>query len=597
MAKLLFKEQIEFLLILLLAAVLFFTNIWGYDLWAPDEPRYAEIAREMIEEGNWIVPHDNGWVSTEKPPLLFWLISIFSVLSGGVSSFAARLPAVCAGLGTVAVLYILCLRLFGKRTAILSAIVLTTSYLFFDNARTAQTDMLLTLFIILSFFLFYRSQGGLPLRRRSLLLFYCVLALGTLTKGPVGFVIPLGVIVLYLASVGEMRRVKEIYLTEGVLLFLIIVGGWVAAATFVSHGEYGFFSAMNSHVIERYAGGLHHKQPFYYFIATLPLDFLPWSLFIPASLSFFVSRLKSIERKETAFVLCWFFFIFVFFTFSTEKRNLYILPLFPAISIIVGHCFRAVIDDAFSVPGRLAAAFNYFLSGLFFVAGFSLPMLTWIRAKDYFMPALILGTVIIILTFFAFRTTLKQGWLKGTVLSYVPLFLGGGVLLPAVSKIFYPGFFLPAILMGTICIIGSFALFFENRRAFSVRVPLIIAMTASSFYLAAVLFAFPIMNDYKSVRKFGETVSSTVKEYLKEGERLPIYKSYRSSYVFYSGFYLDVVQTADELERMLNSKERKFCLISEADLLDASEKLTVPVYRIYLEDIRHGSMILISNRP
>ncbi len=593
----LFKEQNELLLILLLAAVLFFSNIWGYDLWAPDEPRYAEIAREMIEEGNWIVPHDNGWVYTDKPPLLFWLISVFSVLSGGVSSFAARLPAVCAGLGTVAVLYILCLRLFGKRTAFLSAMVLTTSYLFFDKARTAQTDMLLTFFIILSFFLFYRSQGGLPARRRSLLLFYCILALGTLTKGPVGFIIPLGVIVLYLASIGEMRKITEIYLLEGVLLFLVMVGGWIGTAAFVSHGEYNFFSAMNRHVIERYAEGLHHKQPFYYFIKTLPLDFLPWSLFIPASLSFFVSRLKSIERKETAFVLCWFFFIFVFFTFSTEKRNLYILPLFPAISIMVGHCFHMMLDDVRAVPGRLAAAFNYFLSGLFFVAAFSLPMLAWVRAKDYFMLALILGAVIIVSGFFVFRTTLKQGWLKGTVLLYVPLLLGGGVLLPVVSKILYPDFFLPTLLMGVVCVTGSLALLFENRRAFSIRIPIIIAMTVSSFYMAAVLFAFPVLNDYKSARKFSETVSATVKEYLKEGERLPIYKTYRSSYVFYSGFYLDVVQTADELERVLESDERKFCLISEADLLDASEGMTVPVHRIYSEDIGHRSMILISNRP
>ena len=598
--KELFKEQNELFLVILLAAVLFLSNIWGYDLWAPDEPRFAEISREMIEEGHWIVPHDNGLIYTDKPPLLFWLISVFSILTGGVSSLSARLPSVLAGLGAVAITYIIALRLFGRKTAALSSLVLTTSYMFFDKARTAQTDMLMTFFILLCFLFFYLSQGALQHRRKMLLFFYCALAFAVMTKGPLGFILPLGVILLHLASAGEMKKVKDIFLPEGIILFFVIVVGWIAAATVTSRGEYSVFAALNRHVVERFSEGLHHRQPFYYFLKTFPVDFLPWSLFIPAAVALFFTKLRSVERKESTFLLCWFFFIFVFFTFSREKRNLYILPLFPAASIMVGNLFGKVIGDGLaSVPGKVAAIFNYFLSGLLIAAGIFIPAASWVKAREYFFLSSILGAIVIVSAFFIFRLTWKQGWLQGTAFSYFPLFFAAGAVLPAIAFASYPDFLKPTFLMGVVLIAGALFLLFEIRRGFSMRTLIVIILTIAAFYLSAVYSAFPVLNEYKSARHFSVSVAATVKDYLKEGDRLPVYKTYRSAYVFYSGLFLHVIETEEELEMLFSSGERKFCLIARSDIPDVSRSVgsRASFHEISSEDIGHRSMVLISNHP
>ncbi|MEW5806605.1 MAG: glycosyltransferase family 39 protein [Acidobacteriota bacterium] len=588
----------ELLFVLLFAAVLFLSNLWGYDLWAPDEPKFAEISREMLETGNWIVPHDNGWIYTDKPPLLFWLISTFSLLTGRISSFQARLPSALAGIGAVAATYIFALKCFGRKTALLSSLILSTSFLFFDKARTAQTDMLLTFFILISFLFFYLSRGEPIHRRRYLIFFYLSLALGTLAKGPLGFIIPIGVILIFLASVGEMKRVREIFLTDGLSLFLLIVGGWVVAATIAGKGEYSVFAALDRHLIERFSEGIHHRQPLYYFLKTFPLDFLPWSLFLPAALALLFSKLRSVERKEAAFLLCWVFFVFVLFSFSREKRNLYILPLFPAASIMVGYLFSVILSEGEeSIPSRLASAFNYFLSGLLIICGSFIPVAAWIKAREYLFPASLLGAVIIVSSFIIFWFTWKEGWLKGLNFSYFPLFFGTGLLLPMISLRFYPDFFFPVLLMGVLLIIGSLFITLELRKGFGFRTLIAILLTISSFYLAAVFFAYPVLDDYKSAKSFSIRIASTVRDHLKQGERLPIYKRYRSAYVFYSRIYLDLILSEEAFKNVMSSSERKFCLIEQNDLNEISEKLELPLYRIHSEGVGHRSMILVSNQP
>jgi len=127
--------------VLLLALVLAVWNVWGYDLWAPDEPYFGEGAREMVVDGEWAVPHVVGAVTTDKPPLFFWLIALLSLPAGAVSSLTARLPSVLAAVGTVALTMRLARRMGGEGA--LAGVVLSVTYLFWDKARTAQIDALL----------------------------------------------------------------------------------------------------------------------------------------------------------------------------------------------------------------------------------------------------------------------------------------------------------------------------------------------------------------------------------------------------------------------------------------------------------------------
>lgn len=592
------NKKNDLFLILLLAAVLFISNIWAYDLWSPNEPRFAEIAREMIEEGNWILPHDNGWVYTDKPPLFFWLISFFSLILGEVSSFSARIPSVLAGVGTIYLTYLLALRSLGRKTAFLSCLVLSTAYLFFDTARSAQTDMVLTFFIVLSFFFFFMARSESVFRKRYVILFYLVLALATLTKGPVGFLIPLGVVLLFLASVGEIKKAKELFLWDGVILFLFIVVGWIVAATVVGKGEYSVWATLNRHVLNRFSEGLHHHRPFYYFLRTFPIDFLPWTLYFPAAFALAFKRLRSVERREVAFLLCWFFFVFVFFSFSQEKRNLYLLPLFPAASIMVGHLLKSVmVGEDEDVPQRFSSMINYFLSGFILVSGFFLPVVVFMKARDHFFASLILGFVIVLSAIAIFLFTFKRGWFLGISFAYFPFFFTLGLSLPILSIIINMDFFMPTIFMGVVLVIGSVLLFIENLRKNSFKMFLILTLTISTFYLTAVFFAYPVLNNYKSARDFSLKVSRKVKPYLKEGERLPTYKLYRPSNVFYSKIYLEVILTEVELKALLNQEKRTFCLMTEDHFNDILSRSDYPIYKIQSEKIGHLPMVLISNQP
>jgi 4-amino-4-deoxy-L-arabinose transferase-like glycosyltransferase len=175
------------------AALLMLWGVWGYDLWAPDEPYFGEGAREMVVDGQWAVPHVNGDVTTDKPPLFFWLIALFSLPIGKVSSLTARLPSVLAGLGTVGLTIRLGRRQGGAAAGALAGIVLMTTYLFWDKARTAQIDALLCCLILVALSAFESFRAGTADGRRAGLLFWTAAALAVLAKGPVGFLVPAGI--------------------------------------------------------------------------------------------------------------------------------------------------------------------------------------------------------------------------------------------------------------------------------------------------------------------------------------------------------------------------------------------------------------------
>src|SRR6185436_3260732 len=160
-------------------------GVWSYDLWAPDEPYFGEGAREMVVDGRWAVPHVNGEVTTDKPPLFFWLIAFFSLPFGKVSSLTARLPSILASLGTIWLTMRLACRFAGARAGPLAGVVLMTTYLFWDKARTAQIDALLCLLILAALSAFESFRAGESSGPRAGLAFWLASALAVLAKGPV----------------------------------------------------------------------------------------------------------------------------------------------------------------------------------------------------------------------------------------------------------------------------------------------------------------------------------------------------------------------------------------------------------------------------
>ena len=312
------------------AAVLFLWWLGGHDLWAPDEPYFAEGAREMVVDGRWAVPHVNGVVTTDKPPLFFWLIALFSLPFGEVNSWTARLPSALAGLGTVALTMRLGRRFFGPRTAALAGAALATTYLFWEKARWSQTDSVLCFLIWVALSAFAAFRTGDLDGRKAGLLFWLAAALAVLDKGPVGFLLPLGIALCVLLVDRDLRSWRRFAPATGPLVFALVLAAWVLFATFGDDSGYSVWGALREHFVDRGIHGMHHKQPPWYFLKVLPAVLMPWSALVPGALVLAWRRRLPGDR----FLLVTALFVVAFFSISTEKRELYALPAMPAFALM-----------------------------------------------------------------------------------------------------------------------------------------------------------------------------------------------------------------------------------------------------------------------
>jgi 4-amino-4-deoxy-L-arabinose transferase-like glycosyltransferase len=340
--------------VLALAALLFVWNTWAYDLWAPDEPYFGEGAREMVVDGQWAVPHVNGVVTTDKPPLFFWLIAALSLPLGKVSSLTARLPSALAMLLATALTMRLARRFGGEGTGALAGLVFVTTYLVWDKGRSAQIDALLCALIVVALSAFEAFRAGDDNGRKAGLLFWAAAALATLAKGPVGFLVPLGIVLVTLAfdrKLGSWRRFAPY---SGPALFLAMVACWMLIATVGGHGTYSVWGAFQKHVLDRAVHGMHHKQPFWYYAKVLPPQLVPWVAVVPAAVIVAWRRRDAGDRM----LLVWAGFVVLFFSIPVEKRDLYVLPAYPAIAILVARLGAmrrmATIPHAVLAGGMLA---------------------------------------------------------------------------------------------------------------------------------------------------------------------------------------------------------------------------------------------------
>lgn len=323
-------------LVVALAVLVFGWKLGATDLWAPDEPFFAEGAREMLVDGHWWVSHVNGEVNDHKPPLFFWLIAFFAgLLEPG--SLSARLPSALAAVGSLLLTMRLARRRWDEATAGLAGLVLVTTWMFWDKARTAQIDSTLCFLILVALSAFESWRAGEARPWRAGALFWLAAGLAFLAKGPVGLILPLGIALSVLAGDRRLREVLRPASLLGPLLFLGVLLAWlVPAAAFVP--EYSPLGALREHALERAVHGMHHAQPPWYYLTVIPYAFLPWSLALPGALLVAWRR-----RREDSFrlLLVWFVFTVAFFSISTEKRDLYVLPAVPAFALLVARLVRS----------------------------------------------------------------------------------------------------------------------------------------------------------------------------------------------------------------------------------------------------------------
>ncbi len=335
-------------LVLLLA----FTLIWfsGFDvrrLVHPDEGRYAEIAREMAISGDWVTPRLNGIKYFEKPALQYWITAAaFDVF--GIQHWTARLWPVLAGfLGVLFIGYV-GLRLGGPALGMYSAIALGGCVWWTLNAHVLTLDAGLSLWMSVgmgSLMIAQRADATSREEQGWMLVAAAALALAVLSKGLIGVVLPGAVLILYSALTRDWGLWRRLHLVKAALLFLLISAPWFVVVS-NRNAEFFDFFFIHEHFTRFLTNEAKREAPWWYFIPILAVGILPWlTLFAwTAKRSWTDAQVDRNGFSWQRFALVWAAFIFVFFSLSGSKLSSYILPIFPALALVIALQLATVGD-------------------------------------------------------------------------------------------------------------------------------------------------------------------------------------------------------------------------------------------------------------
>ena len=346
--------------------LLVFLAIWFYALGArtlvpTDEGRYAEMAREMVATGDWVTPRLNAIKYFEKPPLQNWMNALTFELFG-LGEWQARLWTGLCGLLGVFLAGYAGRRLFGARVGFHAALVLGSSAFWMALAHINTLDMGLAGMMTLALcglLLGQNPAASARERRNWMLVCWAGMALAVLSKGLIGVVLPGAVLVLYTLIARDWAIWKRLHLVAGTLLFLAITVPWFVLVS-LKNPEFLRFFFIHEH-FQRFTSKIHHRAgPWYYFIPILALGILPWLGMLAQSL-WQGRRDAATPAGATAgfqpkkLLLIWSVFIFVFFSISGSKLPSYILPIFPALALLIACYLEQAPVRAVQVSAALLA--------------------------------------------------------------------------------------------------------------------------------------------------------------------------------------------------------------------------------------------------
>jgi 4-amino-4-deoxy-L-arabinose transferase-like glycosyltransferase len=511
-------------------------NLGGRDLWEPDETRYAVIAREMKETGNWILPHLNGEVYAEKPPLSFWLVNLSTFFLGENNALANRLPSALAGLITLFVTFLLGEKLFRLRAGFLSALILATCILFPHLSRWMMLDSLFTLFFLLTLFFFYLGYEKKDQRRRYYLLAGLFTGLAILTKGPVAYL----TLPIFLIFAGFQRNMRGFWCRDlllGFVLSVMVVFIWWIPACWVGGKEYIHWILLKQAVGTYVEGGRHfHAEPLYFYFIRFPVEFFPWVVFLPTAFILGL-RKKFAKRKEFLFLSVWFFFIFLFFTLSKGKKDNYLLPLYPAAALMVGTLWDHGFQSEEGKKGFLSGLL--LLTLLFFAA--SVLILSKIPQRLY--PAL--------MDYHSIGVSILSYLLVGSILSL---------------------------------------LFFIKKRKWASFISL---MTAFAFLHLHLFFLLPKFDPQRSARQFSERILKR----MEAGDELKTYSLKSNGLLYYTKKpYIESIQSKERFFEILNSSQRVFVVIYPEVLNHLKKETGIELCPLEQMTVANWKYVLISNR-
>ena len=373
------RTRTEILLLVAFCGFLFFYGLGAFGLVGADEPRYAQIAREMRERSDWITPTLLGKPWLEKPVLYYWEAMVayefgqtFLDVNDGVSERTARLPgAIDAALMIVAIYFFLRRRRPG--TEVDGALITASCAAVIGFARAASTDMPLAAaftIALLGWYDWYENR-----RRVGLAVCYVFLALAMLAKGPVAPALAAVIIVIFAAAKREWSILLRTLWLPGIAAFLVVALPWYIAVQVRNPGFFRFFFL--EHNLARFTTSVyHHPQPFWFFLPVFLLAMMPWTLWLIAAV---VERVRAIRREGkaafvhargswTLFLLIWVLVPGLFFSASQSKLPGYILPAVPAGALLVSDYLVARREGRARISGLFAAGHGILCGALVFGA-------------------------------------------------------------------------------------------------------------------------------------------------------------------------------------------------------------------------------------
>lgn len=321
----------------MVCGALFLTGNNLFHLSDPDEVFYSLTAHEMAAKNEWMTPLIFGQPQFEKPPLTYWLLET-AFKTWGESPFTARLfPAVFATLGVIA-LYLLGLLGFkDERKAFLSAIVLATSAFFAGMGKTVFTDMIFSVFILGAFTMFVLAFTDRHRQGLGFIGFYVFCALATLTKGPIGLLVPQIAVILFLLYQRQIHFLANWWVLTGIFLYFGLALPWylyiyhLYGHTFIH--EFFYNDHWRRLLVAEHRGNDH----WFFYPMTMIAGLFPWSLFLLAAWVDLFKRLKSSVTVIDYLSLSWVLAVLLVFQMAHSKLASYILPLFPALGLMTGN--------------------------------------------------------------------------------------------------------------------------------------------------------------------------------------------------------------------------------------------------------------------
>lgn len=486
------ERAIHLGLLMILSLFLFGFQLDEQDFWGRHgESRRAEVSREMVASGDWIVPHLNGEPLVTKPPLYYWATAGMFVLTGNIDEISARIPSIISGLLGVLVTYFWAAALFSPRVGLFSGIILATSFLYAGMARSAEVDMLLTLFTTSALCCFtFGYQQRKPTPTFWYLASALCIGLGTLTKNPIGIAVPLVTIAGFILLTRDFQLILKAKPWWGLLVFLLILFPWfVLAYQRVPH----FFDVLRQETVGRYIDpeGTPHKEPFYYYFYAIGA-FAPWIAFLPGAIAALIAKRARLTASHYLMIAA---SVMTFLLFSSvgSKREYYLLPMYPFLAILTA----GYLDEYVAMKQMFAKRW------------------TWLGAD---IPIVAFAGVLCLV----------------------------GVSSPVVANIYLPTDFLRGIAFGAIFLITGIVMLLRFWRRKPAGMFWLYIVALLSVYLFVFTAILPEMNRYRSRKAFFHEVANVVGaadlfDFNYEGFDLP----------FYTQRIVPVVRSAGDLEKLL----------------------------------------------